>query len=75
MFKKLKEKISNKFKTFPRSDTIDFPEVKEDLKFIHEKKNDLYFEVRDWDDHPTDSLALLCEAHSCLLNSGNIIIS
>lgn len=75
MFKKLKEKISNKFKTFPRSDTIDFPEVNEGLKLILEEKKRLNFEVRTFNGSPSDPLNFPLETRSCLLNSGNILIS
>ena len=75
MFKKLKEKISNKFQTFPRSDTIDFPEVNEDLKIINKKKKEINFGVRTFNGSPSDPLTLPIESRSCLLNSGNILIS
>lgn len=74
MFKKLKEKLSNTFKTFPRSDTIPFPEVSE-LKLNMHKLRDINLELLNEYNRPSDPMCLPYDANFFLLKSGNILMS
>lgn len=76
MFKKLKEKISDKFKTFPRSDTISFPEV-QDFKYDTQKSSDVNLDLIDQTHihYFVDDICYPYSAHFFLLKSGNILMS
>ena len=74
MFKKIKEKLSNKFKTFPRSDTIPFPEVTE-LNLHIDQLKEINLDLLNEYNRPSDPICHPYGAHFFLLKSGNILMS